>query len=61
MYTVDASVRSVKISHVHKIVLKSPWAECTARKVPMKYEHIYLLIYVCPKTNKVYIYGYENI
>jgi hypothetical protein len=31
MYSVDASVRSVKFfSPVHKIVLTGPWPECTA-------------------------------
>jgi hypothetical protein len=44
IYTVDASVRSVKIFPVHKIVLTGPWQNAPPCKVPMSiYSYIFAL------------------
>ncbi len=52
----------MKISPVHRIVLAGPSQNAQPCKAPVKiYLYVHLLIYVCAKTNKVYIYGDKNI
>jgi hypothetical protein len=48
MYPLDARVRTIKISPVHKILLTGTWTECTAQG-PCEHLYIHLLISVCPK------------
>jgi hypothetical protein len=47
MYNVDASVRLVKICHVHKIVLTGPWSECTAEQGPCEHMFIFPSTHIC--------------